>query len=283
MILQYGIHMNKYTYQAIHLLVVCLLMGTCSIFEGPEEISNPFDPSDPDYIPPVVTFTQAPSEGETVDTCYVEFDWEGNQPSMNNSYRIDEKVWSEWSSDHSVVYSLLDEGEQSFEIKSRYFNGAESDDPQAISFTVDDLVGPALTLAPRYSVGQLNEVVAVEILALDVSELAMIKVVLNYNPARLTANSVNVFESESLLAVNGGTVIPFHSINSIVGTITIEVAVATGNPPSVSGSGGIARISFTPTSAQICDISFEISSEFRDADNTTIQISDFGNGGVYVQ
>jgi len=274
--------MNKYKLISI-LLFSILVLGSCSIIEGPEDISNPMDPNDPDFVPPTVTFIQAPSEGGTVDTCFVSFEWEGNKPSMNYSYRIDDENWSDWSSDNTIEYSLLDEGNHSFEVKSRYFNGVESDDPQVISFTVDDLIGPALTLLPRYSVGQQNEVFEVEIVAHEVIDLALVKAILNYDPNRLTVSNVTVYESESLLAINGGTVIPFYTVDSIQGLITIEVGVATGSPHSVSGTGGIARIGFIPITTQSSTLSFKLSSELRNSDNATIQINDFGNGGVYVQ
>jgi len=283
MISHYGGRMNKHTLFIIWAINTILIFGSCSIFDGPEDISNPMDPNDPDFVPPTVTFIQAPNEGETVDTCFVVFEWEGNQSSMNYSYRVDNQEWSEWSSEHSIEYPLMDEGDHQFEVKSKYFNGVESDDPQIINFTVDDLTGPALTLLPRYSVGQLNEVVEIEIVAHEVTNLALVKAILSYDPNFLTVNSVTVYESESLLASNGGTVIPFYSVDSNQGIITIEVGVATGSPNSVSGTGGIAKVGFTPTTSQLTSISFELSSEFRNSDNTTIQINDFGNGSIYVQ
>ncbi|MBC8401997.1 MAG: hypothetical protein H8E14_10955 [Candidatus Marinimicrobia bacterium] len=275
--------MNKHTYIS-NLLLTILILGSCSIFEGPEDISNPMDPSDPDFVPPAVTFIQAPDEGETVDTCLVVFEWEGNQSIMNYSYRIDDQEWSEWSNKYTVEYPLLDEGSHSFDISSRYFNGVESDDPQVISFSVDDLTGPALTLNPRGSSGRQNYTTEIEISVVGVSDLALVKAVLIFNPDELSVAAVNVYDEESFLAINGGTVISFNSYDNVEGTITIEVGVATGDPVSISGSGAIAKIGFIPKIApRYTGISFDISSEFRNPDNTTIQIDDFGNGGVYVQ
>ncbi len=278
-----GFHMNKHAYISI-LIFTMFILGSCSIFEGPEEISNPMDPSDPNYVSPTVTFIQAPNDGETVDTCFVSFEWEGNKPSMNYSYRIDNDSWGDWSSDHTVEYPLLDEGSHSFEVKSRYFNGVESDDSQVISFAVDDLTGPALTLNPRGSSGRQNYTTEIEISVVDVSDLALIKAVLIFNPDELSVAAINVYEDGSFLAVNGGTVISFNSYDNVEGTITIEVGVAKGDPVSVSGSGAIVKIWFIPKIApRYTEISFDISSELRNPDNITIQINDFGNGGVYVQ
>lgn len=275
--------MNKYGSLTIFQIIPLIFFGSCSIIEGPIEYSNPLDPNDPNFEPPGVNFIQGPTEAEIVDTCVVTFEWDGNYSGMSYSFRIDTEEWSEWSNLHLVEYPLLDEGPHHFEVKSRYFSGVESDDSQVVSFVVDDLKGTALAVFPRYSRISQAEDVEVEIIVHDVTDLAIIKVVLNYNPTRLTVNSVQVYEGTSFLAANGGTVIPFYSIDTVQGNITIDVAVATGSPNGVSGSGGIARINFTSISSQPSSIDFEISSEFRDADNTTIQIGDFGNGGVYAE
>jgi len=263
-------------------MVFLILMYSCSILESPEDISNPLDPSNPDFEPPTVTFIQGPLDGTTVDTSFVKFVWEGNQSNMNYSYRLDDGEWSEWRSERVVLYRLLDEGLHDFIVKSRYFNGVEGDDPQRISFTIDDLKGPALSLYPRYAIGSGGSA-SVEVIVHDVTDVAMVKVVLNYDPVRLTASSVHVYESSSFLARNGGVVIPFYAIDNAIGVITIEAAVATGNPSSVSGSGGIALIDFVKNSFQYSELDFGLSCEFRDASNTPIQINDFGHGGVYVE
>ncbi len=275
--------MNKHLPTKILILILTLLIVSCSIFEGPEDISNPLDPNGPDFIPPEITFLEAPSSGEIIDTCLARFVWEGNQANMNFSFRLDDSEWSEWSSSHETEYPLLDEGEHAFSVKSRYFNGVEGDYPQLINFTVDDLSGPAIACYPRYSLIPRQGSAQVEVIVHDVVDLAMIKVLMSYNPDLLTATSVQVYENASFLAGNGGTVIPFYSIYNSQGMISIEVAVDTGNPNSVSGTGAIAAIQFLPRSTQSSELIFDISSELRAADNTTIQIIDFGNGGVYVQ
>jgi len=270
-------------YKYLLSFVLILSLGSCTILEGPEDISNPLDPNDPDFEPPSVTFIQAPVDGSTVDTSFVLFDWEGSQSSMNYSYRMDDREWSEWSSDSAVEYQLLDEGPHDFLVKSRYFNGVESDDPQSISFSVDDLNAPAITLLPRYITAILNQSVDVEIQIHEVTDLALSKVILEYDPNQLLVNAITVYESASFLAKNGGAVIPFYSNDVESGQITIEVGVATGNPTGVSGSGPIAKISLTSTTSSASSLQFSQVSEFRDAQNTTIQIGDFGHGGVYVQ
>ncbi|MCF7823507.1 MAG: hypothetical protein K9N35_04985 [Candidatus Marinimicrobia bacterium] len=263
--------------------IALLVISSCSILEGPEAISNPLDPSDPDFESPSVTFSVAPADGETVDTCYVSFEWDGNESSMSYSYRLDDGDWSEWSSVNGSVYPLLDEGDHIFEIKSRYSNGAEIEEPQAVHFTVDDLQPSSMALFPRYIAYDGIGDATVEIVVHEVTDVAIVVAVLKYDPAQLDIRSVDVYEDQSFLAKNGGTVIPFYSIDEVGGEVRIEVAVATGNPLSVSGSGAIARIDMLPKSVTPPVIQFDSDSEFRNADNTVFDFSEFGDGGVYAE
>ena len=260
------------------------IIGSCSIFEGPEEISNPLDPSDPDFVPPAVTFIQSPAEGDTVDTCFVAFEWEGIKPSMNYSYRLDEQEWSDWSSGHSVEHPLLDDGDHRFEVKSQYFNGVERDNPQTINFVVDDILGPALRIYSRLTEVTVGEQFSIEIIAEDVSNMAMAKIVIKFNELFLQVISIQVYEDDTaFLRTNGGTVIPFSQYDNSNGTITINVGVATGSPAGVTGTGAVAKIDFTSTTSGYFSIRFDNSSILRDPDNIPIQLYEFGDGGVYVE
>ncbi len=264
-------------------LVLILLLISCSIFEGPEDISNPMDPNDPDYIAPFVTFIQAPANGQIIDTCYVRIEWEGNKPSMNYSFRIDSSNWSEWTNINIAEYPLLDDGNHCFEIKSRYYNGVEGDISDSINFIINDLEGTVLTLSPRKITGLISQAVSFNIATHDVSELAMIKAELYYNPNAIRINAVTISENNSFLLSNGGTIISFCSIDASNGVITIEAGVATGTIPYVSGSGNIATIEIVPLMNQISDIEFTLQSELRTPNNLVIPINDFGNGSVYVE
>ncbi len=258
-------------------------LSGCSLLEAPEDVSNPMDPSDPDFEPPAVTFIQAPEDGQIVDTCFVQFEWEGNQPSMNFSYRIDDKNWSEWSTDHLIEYPLLDEGSHTFEIKSRYYNSVESDYPQTVSFTVDDIQGPALWIYPRLIEVSIGEQFSVEVMVEDVTDLAVAKIVIEFDEDLLDATGMQIYDTEdAFLRSNGGTIIFFHDYDYENGIITIETGVATGSPPSVSGSGAIVKIFFIGRYTGQGQITINNASEFRRPDNTSIPINDIGNGGVYV-
>ncbi|MCH8012059.1 MAG: hypothetical protein IIA61_08960 [Candidatus Marinimicrobia bacterium] len=268
----------------LQLFVLILFLSSCSILEGPEEISNPMDPNDPDFAPPTVTFLQAPVEGEIVDTSYVTFEWEGNQPSMNFSYKMDNNDWTEWSTEKSVEFNYLDESSHSFEIKSRYFNGVESDMPQRILFSVDDVQGPALIFFPRLSIVTSGLMFSVEIMAEDVANLAGAKVVVNFNPSYLQVQEIIVYaDDRSIFKTNGGTVIPFYEYNNSEGSLKIESGVATGDPPGVDGTGAIAFVMFQTTSRGTTEIVFNTSSEMRTPDNESILLSEIVEGVVIIE
>jgi len=256
-------------------------LSGCSLLEAPEDVSNPMDPNDPDFEPPAVTFIQSPEDGQIVDTCFVRFEWEGNQPSMNYSYRIDDKNWSEWSTDHLIEYQLLDEGNHIFEIKSRYYNSVESDYPQTVSFTVDDIQGPALWIYPRLTEVFVGEQFSVEIIVKDVTDLAIAKIVIEFDDYYLQAQSIQIYDDENaFLLSNGGTIIPFSEYDNTNGAIIIDVGVATGDPASVAGTGAIAKIVFISTHSGNATIQFDTSTELRSPDNRSIIIQEIAPGYV---
>jgi len=253
-------------------IVIVGFLG-CSLLEEPEDISNPMDPSDPDFTFPYVTFLDAPTNGEIMDTCFVRFEWEGNQVDMNYSYRTDEGIWSGWSPDESVEYPFLDEGDHLFEIISRYYNGVESEESQVLSFQVDDVEGPALMFYPRSIEVASDSIFFLEILIEGVTDLTGVKAIIDFDCTILNIQNIQIFDDErSLLLKNGGTLISFCEYNNSDGTIKIESGVATGNPPFVDGSGLIARITLSSTRTGTTTLQYNILSEMRDSNNTTIEI-----------
>lgn len=274
------------TRRLLHILVLLLglmVFTSCEVLETPADVVHPLDPTNPDFEPPFVVFNVAPSEGETMDTSLVTFEWTGNEASMNFSYRLDEKEWSEWGLANSISFEMLDEGDHFFELKSRYLSGVEIEEPQSISFEVDDLQPCSITFFPRLVEFDGVQDVSSEIFVHEVDSLAMVKAVIKFDPNLLEVKNVHVYESESILAQNGGTIIPFSSIDNVAGIVVIEVAVATGENLFVSGTGGIARLDLRMRSEALAPLLFDASSEYRTADNTTLKITDLGHGGVYAE
>jgi hypothetical protein len=261
-----------------------LIISACSILEGPGEISNPMDPNDPDFVPPQVTFSLAPAAGETVDTSFVKFTWEGNFPGMVFSFRMDTAAWSDWSADQSIEYPLLDEGDHNFQIRSRYPNGVESEIPQEIGFTVDDIHGPALWFSPRLTEVTVGEQFRVEVMAEEVTDLAMLTISLRFDPNIMQVQEITVYEDNTaFLKSNGGTIIAFQEFDNANGTVNIDVGVATGSPTSVNGTGVIAGIDFIAFSEGNTEIRYEGNTEMRNQDNQEIPVQERVTGVVRVE
>ncbi len=254
-------------------LVLLLLACTCGILDVPNIPSNPMDPSDPSFETPKVSFSIAPNEGATVDTCYVLLAWSGNHPGMSFSYQMDSESWSDWVGDTSVVYTYLDEGSHTFLIRSRYYNGVESQAPISLSFTVDDIHGPALRFYPRYKIVSSGSSFSLEVFLEEVVNVAGVKAVITFDPVYLLVDQIDIYEDvKSLLKQNSGTVIPFYSYDNADGSATIEAGAATGDPPGVSGTGPIAKITFIANRSASIEIVFTPVTELRTPENTHIPI-----------
>ncbi|MCH7573902.1 MAG: hypothetical protein IIA59_02140 [Candidatus Marinimicrobia bacterium] len=251
--------------------LVLLFMLACTSTPTEPEFDNPIIPDDPNYVPPLTTIVSGPAEGEVVDAHTVTFIWSGNQPGMSFLYRLTGSAWSDWTADTTVTFIYLDEGDYTFEVIGRYASGIEEDPPTIRNYTIDDIHGPALWLAPRFQSVIQGGSVTVEVMLEEVTNVLAVKAALAFNPAQLQVTSIEVYEdSRSLLKSNGGTVIPFSSYDNSAGTITIEVATATGSPAGVSGTGAIAKVTLTVT--QSGQLVFGAASSLRDASNVTITI-----------
>ena len=245
----------------------------CSTLPDEPEFDNPIIPDDPSYEPPQTTITSGPAEGTVVVDHTVTFAWAGNQPEMTFAHRLSEGMWTDWSYDTTVTLAYQDEGDYIFEVKGLYASGVEEDTAAYRSYTIDDIHGPALRLYPRYQEVTSGGSFSVEVMLEEVENVFAVKAVLEFDPAKLQVTHIEVYDdTRSLLKANGGTVIPFSRYDNAAGSATIEVATATGDPPGVSGTGAVAKVTFSATSTGSSLISFATSSTLRDPDNVTITL-----------
>ncbi len=262
-----------------------IITGTgCGSAPDAPEYDNPIIPDDPNYEPPQTTILSGPAEGAVVDTHTVTFSWRGNQAGMDFMHLRPDSTWSDFSTDTSVTFRYIDEGDYLFEVSGRYSSLVEEDIPASRSYTIDDIRGPALRLYPRYQEVDVGSEFSLEVMLEEVENVFAVKVVLEFDPAALQVSNIEVYEdSRSLLKANGGNVIPFSSVDTTQGTVTIEVATATGNPPGVSGTGPIAQITFSAIQAGQAEITFDAPSEIRDPDNATIPLTEKAKSLVEVR
>ena len=244
---------------------------SCGSAPDAPEYDNPIIPDDPSYEPPQTTILSGPVDGAVVDSHAVTFTWAGNQNSMTFSYSLNEGAWSDWGTDTAATFQYLDEGAYLFEVQGQYASGMIEDTVAARGFTIDDIHGPALWLYPRYQQVDVGSEFSVEVMLEEVENVFAVKAVLGFDPSKLQVSNIEVYEdSRSLLKANGGTVISFSSYDNALGLVTCEVATATGDPPGVSGTGTIARVTFTAVGRGSSLISFTPASALRDPDNANI-------------
>ncbi|MCK4578920.1 MAG: hypothetical protein KAU50_09025 [Candidatus Marinimicrobia bacterium] len=262
---------------ASRLILASLLFAALACDSAPQEpeYDNPIIPDDPNYEPPQTTIILGPDNGAVLDTHSVTIGWDGNQGGMEFAYRLNSPIWSEWGPYGTTHYYYLDEGNYLFEVKGRYASGVEEDSPDSLHFTVDDIHGPALWLTPRYQEVTTGGTFVVEVMLEDVTDVMAVKAVLEFDPAALQVSQIEVYEdSRSLLKANGGTVIPFSSYDNVLGTATIEVATAIGDPSGVSGTGSLGIITFSSGDAGDYSITITPNSQLRNPDNGSITITE---------
>lgn len=268
--------------------------GTLLVPEEPEDpvFDNPIDPDSPDHVAPQTSITGGPADGSTVTSSSVTFSWSGNSGATLFQIRITGGVygidwtpwsgmfaneWSPWTSDTSVTLDFLDELTYTFEVSAGYPSNASGGDPdewdttpESRSFTVNAVTGPALRLSPRVTAVSQNGTFDLDIIAEDVTDLAMLNMRIVWNTADIQYSSV--WEIGTFLGSNGGDVLNLGTTGEEgTGAWELAIGVAGGSPPGISGTGVIATLHFRAISSGVHTISFVSSStELRDHLNNPI-------------
>jgi len=237
------------------------------------EYDNPIIPEDPNFIAPETTILTGPIDGTTVDDHTVTFTWTGNEDVVEYCYRMGTSDWSAWDMETTTTYEYLDEGSYHFEVAGRYASLIEDTTAASVNFTIDAIHGPALWLYPRYQEVASGESFTVEVMLEDVVDVMAVKAVLAFDPAQMQVSSIIIYDdADSLMKSNGGELIQYQSIDKTNGAAIIEAVLATGNPPSISGTGAIAQVTFV--AIQPGDITFGAATSLRDPDNGEIAITE---------
>lgn len=263
--------MKKRTKALFSALIVLLIIG-CE-----PSLENPFDPDNPDYVDPETTLVSSINDGDLINTSSIVMNWDGNDLSIEYSYKFDDNNWSDWTENTSVEINYIDEGEHQFSVKSRYENQIEDQSPAELSFTVDAVQGPALRIYPLYSEIQSGQSSSVEIYLEEVDHVRGIEIELNYDP---TVVSFQGYNEDDLLNQFNGEVVVINENQS--GSVSITLATIFGDSNGLSGTGSILELSLLGLSPG--STFFEFSSiVFKDSLNNSITVNDYENGVVVVK
>ncbi len=231
---------------------------------------NPLDPDNPDYESPLATISEGPANGSTINDDFTTFKWYGNNNQCEFSYRLNNNDWSPWSTDTVTTLDYLDEINHVFQVKAKYSSDSVQHVPSTVTFTVDAIEGPALWLYHKKVETSVNSIFSIYIMAEEVTELAMMSVVLNFDPAYLQIQGYEVCEDDSIL--NGHQVIRTDKFDFVNGIMTVYLALISSEQESLNGSGPIIRVYFKAIQQGTSNISFDDGCYFRKANNNLIEI-----------
>ena len=134
---------------------------------------------------------------------------------------------------------------------------------------------PALVFFPDSISAPTGSSVSMEVYALNVENLGMAHIVINYDNSRLSLTSINVGE---FLKGNQSPIFIYEN-NSETGTIDIYTSFL-GSDVSVSGTGNLAYLVFSITTPGQSTINYSSESELGDPNDNPIQIKGFGEGVI---
>ena len=271
----------KWIYPIV-LILICMILS-CSPQNDLEPPTNPYDPDNPDYELPYVSFVCDIDLGEIIDTTVATIIWHGNETAYEYSYRYGLEIvtsdWSDWTQDTSLTLRYLDEGNYQIDVKARTNQTVPMEgDANSFHFSVDAVQGPAVRCFPIFqsmSVGQESEI---EIIAEEVDSLMGAEVHLTFNPAIIQIKSV----AYSPFLYDGKEFsISFKEIDNGNGTVKMVAVRGSGTQPTVSGTGTVAILEIEALSAGTTDVEIN-TSVFKDQNNDSINIEQRVNGIVVV-
>ena len=231
---------------------------------------NPLDPDNPDYESPLAIISEGPANGSTINDDFTTFKWYGNNNQCEFSYRLNNNDWSPWSSDSSVTLDYLDEINHVFQVKAKYSSDSVQHVPSTVTFTVDAIEGPALWLYHKKVETSVNDTFSIYVMAEEVTELAIMSVVLNFDPAYLQIQEYEICENDSIL--NGSEFFKVNKCDNTNGQLTVYLALESSEQGSLNGSGPIIRVYFKAMQQGTSNISFDDGCYFRKANNNPIEI-----------
>ncbi len=236
--------------------------------------TNPCD-LDCEFPEPIATIDSGPDEEATVATHTVSFSWHGdNEDIVSYAYSLSESIWFDTTTttDTTVTFEYLAEGRHRFEVKAQYCPDVEGP-PVSREFIIDAVPGPAIRLDERsYSVA-LGDTFVAEVFLEEVDSLKGVLALLGFSPDSLAYVRGEIYTDHQsiLMETAGGQVISKFTPDAAGGTVKMEAATTTGDPPYVSGTGPIGQITFQAVQAGITRLRFLELTELRNVDNERIE------------
>ncbi len=211
-----------------------VLLAACSNIFQPKDLSDHYNPMDPDhYSPPVITLPGIPEDGGIMTTRKIPFAFTGDWVSLTQ-YRWrfglteNESAWSNWALGgtrvdtsgryNGVLDSLyLDEtyANETFlvEIQAKYINEDAPSDSLTRTFTVDAIQTPAAVIRPQTIFTHPGEEFSFELCFDSMPAWTAAQLRLNYDTTFVAITEVDTLSGSNTLVVYN------------LGNITVELNV----------------------------------------------------------
>lgn len=253
-----------------------LYIGIAAIFIscGVDDINydNPLDPENPAYEAPSTVISN-PLQGITYDEHSLVAEWQGNKEGMTYRTKLDDNNWSHQLGDETwypyefMPLEYLDEGTHAFLVQGRYVSGDLEPQPDSVAFTIDAVTGPALRIYRMYNTAAVNDQLALEIYAEEVSSIAGAEITINFDPSKVR---VDGWEIGPFMETAGVDPLAFTEINNTSGETTLNIGVMGVFPDDVSGTGIIASLDITLLSVGETQLTFDNQTTLRYDDNAAV-------------
>ena len=236
-----------------HILFLSISFWICSFYSCSEDpvLNNPFGGGD---FNPILTSLSHEIDGSTISV-----GWDGNQFAFEFSYRYKivtdewpESAWSGWSTIKEISIPYLDEGEYIFQVKSRFEEGIEEENPDSFTFLIDAITGPSLRFFPLYKEVENLEGFTMDIYAEEVENLIGAEIEFTYDKNLVSFDTT--MAGSFLLTMPDNILIQEHDQETGAVLLTIATALDTGE--GLTGSGSLAQISFTSLTSGTFELNF---------------------------
>jgi hypothetical protein len=211
-----------------------------------------------------------PLDGDTLTDALITCEWEGIDNAVSYRYKLDSGNWSAWSA-HTTQVFFLDEGTHDFSVTARNEFNREDPTPDAISFFVDAITGPALWIKPRESRLAVSSSCSLAVWVEDIRDLMLGYFELEYDHSRIKVSAIEI--DTTFLTGNGGDVQFIAEFHDTMQLAKITLGIVGGSPKGISGSGPLFKMDCLLKTADTTQITFSSSTEIRDTLNGLIPLS----------
>ncbi|MDA3893905.1 MAG: triple tyrosine motif-containing protein [Salinivirgaceae bacterium] len=249
-------------------ILLMAILFSCAEVEEPL-IDNPYDPQYESTTAPAANITQSPTNGTEIDQSSASFGWNGTGANASEFAYMLEGVdadYSDWTSNRSVTYNFLDEGDYTFLVKEKHANNEEQQQATSVSFSVNAIKSFALIFEKYFVNAPSGNGFSINLNIEEADDLNGLTTVVNFNSDRITFNSVEAAD------IDGVDNVEVLEKTLASGSVQLNILLL-GTNGGFTGSTSLCKLNFTSNSNSTSDIELDSGSatDLRDENNDKIR------------